>query len=354
MRVAQLIPSVMEHDAMSNYVLQLDEIMAHAGVDSRIFASLVESKVYSSRVYLLDSLRDFQPNLLIYHMGIGDPIGEYIQLLGIPYIIYYHNITPSLYFQNNWPLANLLEWGRRQLSELAKSAIAGMAASEYSKKEMVEVGYKNCYVFPIIIDTQKIALIEDINAEGYGICDGKDNLCFVGRISPHKKQDDLIRVFKIYKEHYNSNSRLFLVGSIFDQDYFTLLNRLLAELDLCRDVEILGLLDEVRWKAYYRHSRAFVSMSEHEGFCVPLLEAHYFHLPVVAYDGGAVAEVMGGAGILIKDKTNLLNTARSIDMVVSNTNMRNELISKGTMNLERFKKENQAARFIQIISGALQ
>jgi len=123
-------------------------------------------------------------------------------------------------------------------------------------------------------------------------------LLFVGRVSPHKRQDDLIRMLAYYRACVDPDARLVLVGGYRDQpQYHARLTELVTALHLEPAVTFAGAVSAAELVAYFRSASAFVSLSEHEGFGVPLLEAMRFDVPVIAYDAAAVGETVGGAGV---------------------------------------------------------
>ncbi|HEU0105791.1 MAG TPA: glycosyltransferase, partial [Vicinamibacteria bacterium] len=132
--------------------------------------------------------------------------------------------------------------------------------------------------------------------------DGRTNIVFVGRIIPNKKIDDLIRVFALYQRLFDRQSRLLLVGDYRGQEkYYDRLQDLVRERH-AEEVVFTGQVDDDELRAAYASADLFLCLSEHEGFCVPLLEAMAFGIPVVAFDAGAVRETLRGGGVLLRDK----------------------------------------------------
>ena len=168
--------------------------------------------------------------------------------------------------------------------------------------------------------------------------DGATNLLFVGRMAPNKKVEDVISAFAYYKEHYDKTARLFLVGSFQETDlYYQYLQKHIKKLGT-HDVIFSGHISFQAVLAYYKIADVFLCMSEHEGFCVPLVEAMYFGVPIVAYDSSAIADTLGGAGILLKNK-DLKKTASYIkDNLYSNQFEKQQAACLSSLNKQLIEK----------------
>lgn len=201
-----------------------------------------------------------------------------------------------------------------------------LAVSEFNKQNLRELGYKvPIDVLPVIIpfDDYKRKPNQDI-LERYK--DGKHNIIFTGRVAPNKCHQDVIAAFACYKKYYDSKARLFLVGSYNETDtYYRKLKKYIELLGL-DDVVFTGHIKFEEILAYYSVADVFVCMSEHEGFCVPLIEAMFFGVPIIAYNCTAVPSTLGDAGILV-DKKDSIETAALINKVILDSNLR-ELIKK--------------------------
>ena len=174
--------------------------------------------------------------------------------------------------------------------------------------------------------------------------DGRTNILFTGRISPNKKQEDVIKAFFYYKNYMNQDARLFFVGKYAGMEaYYEQLKRYVEVLDL-KDVYFTGHIKFDEILAYYRTADVFACMSEHEGFCVPLVEAMYFGVPIVAYDSSAIADTLGNGGILTEDKDPKL-VAEIINRLVQDETLRKEIIFRQKEQLKRFEYDKVTSLF---------
>jgi len=239
----------------------------------------------------------------LFHFSIGSAASRLIHGAPDRLVCLYHNITPGEWFLGFHPhLAGLCYHGRRELRAFAPRAELGLADSEFNRRELAAAGFARTAVLPIVMEEG--ALFRGASPVARRLfADGRVNLLFVGRIIPNKRIDDLIRAFALYQRRLQPHSRLLLVGDYRGHErYFDRLREMVAALGV-EEVVFTGHVDDDDLRAYYASAHLFLCLSEHEGYCVPLLEAMSFGLPVVAYDAGAVAETLRGGGVLLRDKS---------------------------------------------------
>ena len=260
-------------------------------------------------------------------------------------VMVYHNVTPPQFFEEySVKAAQLCQNGLEGASYLADKVDYCLAVSEYNKQDLIRMGY-TCPidVLPILIPFDDYAKTPSQQViDRYS--DGYTNLIFTGRIAPNKRQEDVIRAFYDYKKFYNPKSRLILVGGHNGMErYYHRLKSYINALEL-EDVVFPGHIKFDEILAYYKIADVFLCQSEHEGFCVPLVEAMYFDVPVVAYDSSAIAGTLGGGGFLLKDK-NPVDTAGVINRVVTDEALRTQIIKNQQARLADFDHKVIEAQF---------
>jgi glycosyltransferase involved in cell wall biosynthesis len=239
----------------------------------------------------------------LYHFAIGSAASRLIMSAPDRLVLRYHNITPARFFAPYMPhLARQVDEGRRQLALFAPRTELALGVSEFNRRELVEAGYRTTGVLPLLFEPRE----PKSGAQGSVIRrlfdDGRTNILFVGRVICNKKIEDLLRVFAVYRRYLDPKSRLIVVGDTWGYEAYSIpLERMARELAL-PDVVFTGQVEDAELPAFYGVADAFLCLSEHEGFCVPLLEAMSHGVPVLAYDAGAVAETLRGGGVLLKDK----------------------------------------------------
>ena len=179
------------------------------------------------------------------------------------------------------------------------------------------------------------------------------NVMFVGRVIPSKKIEDVIRFFHAYKRWFNPRSRLLLVGSHggFER-YVAMLQNLVDRLGVS-DVHFLGHVSNAELTAYYELADVFLCASEHEGFCVPLVESFHMGVPVLAYAAAAVPATMDGAGILYDDK-DPIRVAALIDQVATDRRLADGIVASQDAALDRLEAKDFAGtllRFVDEVRG---
>ncbi len=303
MQVHQMVASLSHGDAISNEALRIQDVLRSRGYESEIFAESIHSAMRNKGHSLWDYQRVSSPdNVLILHFSIGAGVSSFAYHLPDRIMLIYHNITPARWFAPYQPkLARLCYQGRRELAAFTERTELALGVSEFNRQELEAMGFHPTGVLPLLLDPAQLAIPPSPVIRRM-FDDDKTNFLFVGRVIPNKKFEDLIKVFYVYQKFVDPKSRLLLVGEYqgFER-YFDALLRLVDELEL-EDVVFTGHVDTNDLVAYYQVGDVFLSLSEHEGFCAPLLEAFRFGIPVMAFDAGAVPDTMGGAGVLIREK----------------------------------------------------
>lgn len=335
--VHQLVPVLEEEDAIGNYALNLQDSLRATGFDSRIFVYEVRPGQEGNALPYREHRRfSSSNNILIFHTAIGSPLADYF--IGCPdkKLLIHHNITPARFF-TSWDreVAYLAHQARRQLAEMAGIVSAALADSPFNAKELITLGYPQPEVIPLIFDWGRLDGPDNPEIiKKYR--DGKTNLLFVGRVTPNKKQEDLLRIFFYYQKYFNPESRLILVG---EDTRFPAYRKALRKIDhnlQLNEVIFTGKVSREDLIAYYHASSLFLCMSEHEGLGVPLVESLFYHLPVIAYDAGAVGWTLGESGILIKEK-NHFHIAGLINRIMTTKSLRDTIIKFQDRRLEYFK-----------------
>lgn len=349
MPVHQFLPSLSRGDAIGNHVLRIRPLLERFG-PSRIY---VESCDSALRTVAVD-YRTYAPEpgtTILYHASIGTPMAGFLLRNADPVVIDYHNVTPMRFYAAYEPrIAALLHSGRVDCRQLAGRSPLGIADSDYSARELESMGYRSTATVPILIDFEAYGQPADqrLLDRLLGAKRGTDVL-FVGRVSPNKRQEDVIKAFTLYRRHYDPGARLFLVGKTSSSRYLETLESFVARLGAA-GISLVGEVSEPELFAYYRAADVFVSMSEHEGFCVPLVECMLFGVPVVAYAAAAVPETLGDAGILVHEKR-YEEVAALVHLVAREPDVREGLLRAGRERLEHFRPERHEPRLIELIGS---
>jgi glycosyltransferase involved in cell wall biosynthesis len=326
MRVHQVLATLGYGDAIGHEVLGIQRVLRRAGYESDIFVETADHRLEPmTRDYreLVDA--SHPDNLLIHHFSLGSKASRTAYALPDRMALVYHNITPPEYFAGvHRTLARQTFRGRRELQAYRDRCDLALGDSEFNRLDLEALGFPRTAVLPVVPDFSHL----DREANWLLARDFDDdwtNVLFVGRVIANKKIEDLIRFFHAYHEFFNPRARLLIVGAQTQfERYVASLHELVAELD-ARDVHLVGHVSDEELVAFYEVADLFLCASEHEGFCVPIVEAFYKEVPVLAYAATAVPSTMDGAGVLYDDK-DPLRVAALMDAILSNPGLQDHIV----------------------------
>ncbi len=404
MKIIQLVSNLNYGDAIGNDVIAIHQTLTEAGYDARVMALSLHPLAAEKVVMMeLSAAQVNQDDLVIYHKAAGDALVSLYGSLPCRRVLLYHNITPASFFL---PYDAIMSWnlarGRRQLRRLRKSTDWGWADSCYNASELKKLGYpaENVQTLPIILN--QFGQHTEPDADAIARMRGRPGtrFLFVGRIAPNKKQEDVIKTFAVYRQMIDPQAQLYLVGSWRGNGkYYAKLRGFIDDLKLegvhfsghitdeelsayyqCADVFLCmsehegfcvpllgGFIDDLKLEgvhfsghitdeelsAYYQCADVFLCMSEHEGFCVPLLEAMQQDVPVVAYAAAAVPETLGENGLLFRQK-DYVQMAEKIHQVLTNDELRRTVLEKQRANLTRFEPSVVRRQLLSMVEQVLE
>jgi glycosyltransferase involved in cell wall biosynthesis len=353
MEIHQVVVSASPGDAVTNAALAFQEVLQRVG-PSAVFARYVDprldEKVFPLSVYEACA----SPNdLLVYHVSIGEPeIVEFLLGRRERLVLVYHNITPAEYFTALDPgFARLLASGRSELELLRDRACLALAVSAFNARELEALGYEDVRISPLPVDTGALQRLQPDPATVAELeaLDGP-LILFVGQLLPHKRPDLLLQAYHVLTTYLLPQAHLVLLGPGRLERYREALVTLVAEMNL-HQARIPGWLTSEQVAAYYRRADVFATMSEHEGVCVPLLEAMSFDVPVVARDFGAISETMDGAGLLLPAEEDPVLVAEALTDVLQTEPLRWDLVQRGRRRLEAFEVSAAYATFLSHLAS---
>ena len=339
----QFYPVIAYGDAVGNDAFELQRLFWASDVRSDLFAWEAKPEVKALVRDWHDLERLPKDALLLIHHSMGNDVISEVAKLPQRKAIVYHNITPGQYFDGiNDHAKRYSELGREQLRELATVAEFGFADSEFNRAELEAAGLAKTAVVPILYDWEQFDVTPD-PVVARRLADERTAILVVGQILPQKAVHDVISSFARYREG-DRGAHLYLVGSTaMSSSYLERLVRQVDDAGLRDAVTFTGSVNAEQLVAYYRGATALLTLSDHEGFCVPLIEAMRSRLPIVANAAGAIPETLGGAGILLEDKSPDA-VAEALERVVRDRDARAELIARGEQRLEDFSRERVRER----------
>lgn len=351
--VHQVLATLGYGDAIGHEVLGIQRALRAAGYESEIFVETADPRLeHLTWDYRELTASSHPDNLLLHHFSIGSKASRTAFALPDRMALIYHNITPPEYFVGVHDLlVELCYLGRRELAAYVARCELALGDSEFNRAELQAIGFPRTAVLPVVPDFSHL----DGEADPFVARDFDDewvNLLFVGRVIPNKRIEDLVRIFHAYKTRFNARSRLLVVGSHGGFDtYLAMLHGLIGRLGV-KDVYLTGHVTNAELVAYYDVADVFLCASEHEGFCVPITEAFYARVPVVAYAATAVPATMDGAGVLYEDR-NPVHVAAVVDIVASDRTIADRIVAGQDQALRRLRARDFAGTLLRAVKDAL-
>jgi L-malate glycosyltransferase len=352
-RIDQVIPAIIEHDAVSNHTFEAQRLLREMGFASEIYASILGPGT-AGRVRPIDELSDGATDeWLIYQCSIGSPVAERFLAHRGPKMLDYHNITPAELVER-WipPLAAEARLGREQLPVIAPAVQGSFADSPYNATELVDFGFVDPAVVPVLIEAgNREAMADPALLSALGSPPGSKWL-FVGQVAAHKAQHDIVSAFACYRELFDPAAQLWIVGREMGHGYRSAVERYVRALGLGKAVSLTGSVPVDALAAYFDAADVFVCLSEHEGFNAPIVEAMSRGLPVVGFAAAAVPGTIGGAGVLI-DRKDPLFVAAVVHELLADDDAVVDLVARGRERSAELSLERAREQFRNVVQGIL-
>ena len=352
MRVHQWVPAAHKGDAIGDSARTVRDLLRRMGHESEIFAMTVDDE-------LRDDVRAFsdpaarQGDVTIFHFALPSPMSAAFAALPNGRVLQYHNVTPARFFAPYAPaLFRLASIARDELAGLATATDLALGDSEYNRRELEEMGFTRTGVMPIAVDTDRLTTAPRQPVLDEILDDGLVNFLFVGRIAPNKMIEDHVKLAEHYKRYVDAYYRFIFVGR-YDvvPRYYAAIRALLAEYKMLEDRFIFtGPVPDAELAAYYRAASVYVSLSEHEGFCVPLVESMAMDVPVLAYSAAAIPDTLGGAGVQFAPK-DLEYAAELLGMLAFEESPREDVLAGQRRRLRDFAKPVIQERLSSVLAA---
>ena len=338
--IYQYVSALIDGDGVSFCALLLDQILRDMNYNCTLCSSFSGFDISDN-------------DILMYHFCGANPILMDIQRKKCKKILVFHNVATSSFFRNiDWNFYSNLAVGHQEILETTRCFDYAIVLSEYSKRTLEEAGWRSDKISVIPLVEFKPEWCSPNASIINRYSNDFKNFLFVGRVSPNKKIEDVICAFDYYQKHIDKNIRLFLVGNIQFHNYYKALQMLVETLGT-ENVVFTNKVSQEALEAYYQIADIFMCMSEHEGFCLPIMEAFAHSVPVIAYAATAVPDTMGGAGILIKEKKPEL-IANYIKRIINDDVYREEIIEVQRNRIQHFniyEYETEIKKVIDMVNN---
>lgn len=346
----QILTGAVANDAITDQAFLIQRWLRQLGVQSEIYGLYVAAEL-EERIRPLSSYRPKgSAPYVIFHHSIGSEVVERVLEWPVKLIMIYHNITPAHFFEHINPMwAERMRVGREQLELLKGKTALGIGDSAFNEAELIELGYGETAVLPLTFAAADYDLPsnEKLAAE---IKQQGPNLLFVGRISPNKRQEDLIKLL-IYYRRIAPEAKLYLVGSHWLKSYVNWLEDFIELMGLRGAVEMPGRVSQQDMVTYFRTADLYVSMSEHEGFGKPYIESMYLGTPILAYNAASTPYILQDTGVTFEEK-GYERLAELVDLLVKDRPLRERIVEKQRGRFKDFLEPTVYEQFVAILRTA--
>ena len=359
--VHQILPVLNYRDAIGNEAFLMRETLRSLGLRSELYFESSGIKGESHKMHNLH-LRCTLDQVFIHHFSVGSSIPNFLAAQNARTWTKYHNVTPPVFFteKSDALAVQMTTLGRKQIPLVGFTSELILADSDYNGAELAEYCRKAPITLPIFRDYDALLRIdEDASVVRFQKTHPCPTILFVGRICPNKAQHDLIEFLYLYKKIYQKPIRLVLVGSFFSEAFKTLLMKFAKDLNLkiseslegadAADLIVRGSVSDSEMASWYRHSQLFFSTSDHEGFGVPIVEAMFFDLPILAHRSSAVTETVGPAGELV-DKYDRKHCLETLHYLLSNPEASKMCETRRIAHRQKFALKQVREQFLGILN----
>ncbi len=350
--IHHFVPVLHHGDAVGRHTLRLRDASRARGLRSEIYVDTVDAETAGEALPVLSYPGAARPgDVAVYQFATASAMAPWLAGRPETLVVNYHNITPPELmapWDNHLALGQLRAQGDLRL--LAPRAALAVADSAYNEAHLAEAGFVTTAVIPpsAALDAAMTAVGRGETAAAPPATGRGARWLAVGRVSPNKALENTVAAFAVARSHGDPGATLHIIGKPATDSYVTALQRYVAELGLAGSVRFTGHASDAAVASAYADADVLVVTSEHEGFCVPVVEAMSAGLPVVAFDQGAVPEVLGGAGTLVTDKDPYA-LAASIAAVLADSPRRDAMAEAGRRRLAQLDLETAADRLVDLL-----
>jgi glycosyltransferase involved in cell wall biosynthesis len=351
-KFVQLVHTLSYGDAISGEVISLDRCMQEMGYDTEIYSLHCHPRLEGQAKKYTELSAEFNGEVVL-HYSLGSPLNAlYESLSAATRSIIYHNLTPARWFAGVNPRVKAdIETGIKELPGLLKISDRILADSTFNAGELVAIGFQ-AQVLELPVDPARWQGGENEGISQIVRGEPGIHLLHIGRLAPNKCIEDIIKMFYFLHHKITDASKLWLVGIDIDTELYSFsLKRLAHELSLEKSVQFVGCLSDEEIRSLYTHCDAYICMSEHEGFCLPVVEAMHFGLPVLAYDASAVPDTVGNGGIVVSEKKHP-QMAELVYRMCTDQPLRERLIRAGRSRVQELSYERFGARVKELFDSS--
>jgi len=352
MIVNQWVPAAHKGDAIGDSARRMRDVLRSMGHTADLYALTIDEDVRED-VRPFDHPEAGAGDLTLFHYALPSRMTAAFKAVKGGRALLYHNVTPASFFAPYDPvLFRLAVLGREELLTLVGHVDIALGVSEFNRRELEGLGFAPTGVLTLAVDLSRITSGARRPALERVLDDDFVNFLFVGRIAPNKKIEDHIRLAEHYKRYVDAYYRFIFVGRCDAVPrYYSTIRALMSEYRFLNERFVFtGAVPDEELAVYYRHAAVYISLSEHEGFCAPLLEAMAADVPVLAYSATAIPETLGGAGVQF-DPKDLEFAAEMAGALAFDDDLRRQVIAGQRRRLADFGDDRVRRELTALVAG---
>ncbi|MDQ1360279.1 MAG: hypothetical protein QOJ44_656 [Acidimicrobiaceae bacterium] len=350
--IHQFVPMLHRHDAVGEHTMALRDLLHRQGVPSKIYSQIPDPHTAEETTPYLEYEAEAEPgDVLVYQFATESAMAGWLLKRVEPLVVNYHSVTPPEFFAPwNLGITQIQAACLHELDLIAPAATLGIAVSEFDRAELIAAGCPSTVVIPVLTAARPLPPADLAFRRWIESRSGSTTWLSVGRLVPNKSHHLAIAALFAYRMSTDPSATMVVVGSPAEPHYAVALRHYAAQLGLHDAVSFLSGISEAELAACYDAADVLVMLSAHEGFGVPLVEAMRQGLPVVAHDGGAVAEVLGDVGVLLSG-TEPLQVAAAVRAVLSDPEGRKQALAGSDDQLRHLGIESAGKRLVEALQG---
>ena len=350
-QIHQFSPATAVGDGVTSGLFVTQKLLRNIGYESNIYSAYIPPAL-SKKVQPVDGLASEKTDLLLVHHSMGHDHDDLITSFQCPMAMVYHNITPASFFAPDTAEHRYAKKGRQQLNQWSDLFIGAIGDSLYNSEELKDAGYANIITLPMLIEMEKFHTKTVSAPRDWGLNSSRPRLLSVGRIVENKRQHLLLEAMWYLKNHHDDITlpQLVIVGGVTSPEYEYSLKAHILKLGLEDDVLMPGKCSDEELSWLYQNSDCYWCASEHEGFCMPLIESGFFELPVISFASSNIPSTLGESGLIIEQSDPAILAATTAQLLTNNT-LKQALINAGTRNLNNFQSSTLIPKLSAYLSS---
>jgi len=334
--IDQILSNPEPSDPLTEEALRIEGFLRECGVESRILADRRAGAVSSLPTAYLAKRK---PDAVIYHHQFNSYATELLARADCEIVLRYHAVEPPELFRGfDSRVAQEHFLARRNIVRLQERTRIALAETQSSADELRSIGFRDTYVMHPI--TANPCSDRAVPVKDHPPPKSRIRVIFVGRHTPGQRVEDVIKAWIHFRHSSRIRTDLYLIAeSSRCRQYLDWLERIIG-MTYPEQIHLERTSNPNRiWDAL-RGSHIFLSMSEYEDFCWPMVDSMLSGLPVVAYECPGVQDTMEQTGVHVRSKA-FDAISQTIKLLERDPRLCESVTKAQTEHVEKFMKSGR-------------